>query len=74
MGRKTFSVEALLRTVNAALAAPGSTPDGREGMSVMLEHVLHETGNYAGFRYLENPDPSKPVEGMGSRVEYFWKG
>lgn len=72
--RKTFDVESLLRKTNAALAAPGSTPDGREALAAMLENVLMETGNYAGFRYLENPDPSKPVEGMGSRVEYFWKG
>jgi len=50
--RKTVSVEFLKDTVNATLKAPRSTLEQREAVSDLLEYVLHETGNYRGFRYL----------------------
>ena len=53
MARKTISVSELTDTVNTCLK--DSAPDAkdiRQGMMNMLEHVLHTTGNYKGFRYL----------------------
>jgi hypothetical protein len=43
----------LLEQVNAMLAAPGGTREGRIALSVLLEKNLHEAGVYHGFQYLE---------------------
>jgi hypothetical protein len=43
----------LLEQVNAMLAAPGGSREGRIALSVLLEKNLHEARIYAGFRYLE---------------------
>jgi hypothetical protein len=46
----------LLEQVNAMLAAPGGTREGRIALSVLLERNLHDAGVYHGFRYLDlNP-------------------
>jgi hypothetical protein len=77
MTRKTFEVSNVLETVNGYLAAPDSTPDGREAVASMLESILFETGNYAGFRYLEqemHDDGTVKTLGCGSRRKYFSKG
>ena len=52
--RKTTSVLSILDGVNAYLASDYSTPESRVGAAVMLHSVLHDTGNYDGFTYL-NP-------------------
>jgi hypothetical protein len=56
MARKTFEVETLKNIVNEVLATSsseyGCTRDRRQGMMNLLEKVLHETGNYRGFRNL----------------------
>jgi hypothetical protein len=51
--RKTISVAPLIETVNAMLknSAPDQS-DIRKGMMLVLEEVLHSSGNYKGFRYL----------------------
>ena len=55
MSRKTFSVEALKDRTNAYLATDAKE-DGaaRQALMTILESVLHETGNYAGFGYLSS--------------------
>lgn len=53
MKRKTFEVNTIKTKVNSMLADSVCSPDGRMGMLHVLETILHETGNYAGFRYLE---------------------
>ena len=51
--RKTFSVELLLTTVNNLLQHSAECyADRRTGMISVLESVLHQTGNYKGYRYL----------------------
>ena len=53
MTRKTFEVSKLVDTVNSILKSTGpERAETRQGMMNVLEHVLHETGNYKGFRYL----------------------
>lgn len=50
--RKTYSVDALRKRVNNMLEALGSSPTVEEqaaGLCLILETVLHDTGNYKGF-------------------------
>lgn len=58
--RKTVAVADLLTAANTALAHTDTfgiaTVDYRRGIASMLEHVLHATGNYRGFRYLSADD------------------
>ena len=50
--RKTVNVSTLLDMVNDMIATSTCSADGRAGMAAVLNRVLHETGNYRGFRYL----------------------
>lgn len=65
--KKTTKVEGLRNWANEQLknthAGVYSTPEYRQGVISMLEFVLHETGNYHGFRYLDQrelPDGVMP--------------
>jgi len=51
--RKTYNVSELVDLVNGICknSAP-EVADRRQGAMNVLEAVLHETGNYKGFRYL----------------------
>jgi hypothetical protein len=69
MKRKTIEVGKLLNAANAALSAKDSTADGREAVCAMIEYVLMDTNNYAGFRYLNTDE----ILGNGSRRSYFTK-
>ena len=68
--RKTVEVGTLLRRVNFFLASENSTADEREVMCTFIEGVLHDTGNYRGYRYLDTDQ----IEGNGSRRHYFVSG
>ena len=68
--RKTVEVGTLLRRVNYFLASENSTADEREVMCTFIEGVLHDTGNYRGYRYLDTDQ----IEGNGSRRHYFVSG
>ena len=50
--RKTFNVDAYRKMVNHSLALSECSSDVRQGIINMLEEILHQTGNYKGFRYL----------------------
>jgi hypothetical protein len=52
MARKTFDVNQVVLKVNEMLAISTCSPEVRQGAMNVLETVLHETGNYRGFRYL----------------------
>lgn len=61
--KKTVKVENLRDTINDMLQNSTASRDVRRGMMAVLETVLHETGNYRGFRYLtevEVPDGCLP--------------
>lgn len=63
MSRKTINVGKLVATVNGILMKHTGSHEFRQGMINLLDHTLHETGNYRGFRYLtqdEVPDGALP--------------
>jgi len=49
--RKTCNVVEMLEYANMQLARTDefATKDFKVGISVMIEHILHLTGNYSGF-------------------------
>lgn len=50
--RKTTHVQQIKDTVNATIAAPTSTKEGRVALADFLTTLLLETRNYRGFLYL----------------------
>ena len=70
--RKTIAVGTLLHRLNYFLANDRGTADEREIMISFVEGILHDTGNYRGFRYIDGPDGE--VDGLGSRRYYFVSG
>ena len=50
--RKTIKVEELVDFCNMLLAKSTAPSVYRNGVMVVVEHFLHETENYKGFRYL----------------------
>lgn len=65
--RKTIAVGTLLHRLNYFLANDRGTADEREIMISFVEGILHDTGNYRGYRYLDTAE----IEGNGSRRYYF---
>jgi hypothetical protein len=56
MARKTFEVETFKNHVNTILdpmRCPTLTADDRMMAAALLATVLHDTGNYKGFRFLD---------------------
>ena len=66
MARKTFDVLTFKNKVNGMLARSTCSAAEREVMSMLLTDVLHETGNYHGFRYL-HVDEVPPGHNPGVR-------
>lgn len=66
--RKTFEVEKLKAIVNIANMSIYGSKDQRDGANSLLEHVLHETGNYKGFKYLREED-LPTVDHDGKRIK-----
>lgn len=76
MKRKTFKVQDLVNRTNDRLRVSTCSPEVRLGMIAVLESILHETGNYRGFNYLEGKvGESGYVESFGdeSRRYYYYK-
>lgn len=64
MATKTMHIDTVIDKANAALAnwPIGKTPEEIErnrhyrfGLASLLESILHDTGNYKGFGYLDTP-------------------
>ncbi len=53
MSRKTLTVEFLKKKINDRIAMPSATPEIRKELASLLSFVLHETGNYRGFNYVD---------------------
>ena len=51
--RKTLRVRETVLMLNEMLKDSTGSADFRDGICTAIEHVLHSTGNYCGFRYLE---------------------
>ena len=69
--RKTVEVGTLLYRLNYFLKNDKGTPDEREVMCTFVEGILHDTGNYEGFRYLDGREYAGEAEGLGTRRAYF---
>lgn len=61
--RKTFDVKNLIAIVNERNKNSICSPDVRQGWNDLLDSILHATGNYNGFGYLQEtsvPKGQKP--------------
>jgi len=57
MSRKTIDVETVKQMANfKLLETADDMVEGRNAVIVMVEQVLHVTGNYRGFQYLNSND------------------
>lgn len=65
--RKTIEIKRLLEIVNQRLRNSTCSDAERDAMSSLLEQVLDETGNYAGYEVLE----LKGCERNDSRRWYY---
>jgi len=71
MARKTISVEKVKKWGNNFLLnSPDKQTEMRHGIAFLLETVLHETGNYRGFTYLDEDDMKKSISGKTWGVEW----
>jgi hypothetical protein len=70
IARKTIEVGTLLHRLNYFLANENTTAEEREVMCQFVEGILHDTGNYRGYRYLDTAE----IAGNGSRRYYFVSG
>lgn len=62
--RKTFQVADLREQINSMLLnTKDEYIEGREWSCSILEDVLHKTGNYNGFWYLDSKDMEKSKDG-----------
>ena len=63
MSRKTINVAKMLYWANFQLARQDEIADQayKQGICDMIEHILHDTGNYRGFGYhqTEGFEPTK---------------
>jgi hypothetical protein len=50
--RKTINVDSITAQINDMIRLSTGTPQQRQGLLAAIETILHETGNYKGFRYL----------------------
>jgi hypothetical protein len=53
MARKTVDVQSVKKYANMLLGLKGDeyTPEFRRAAIALVERVLHDTGNYRGFKY-----------------------
>ena len=73
MSRKTVNVLTLLEWANKNLSRDDefATVGFKSGICTMIELVLMETGNYAGFMFLNNDDSDTGTLGYYSRQYYY---
>lgn len=72
--RKTIPVVNVMWSINYFLK--NSQPDQvaeRKANAALLSMVLHQTGNYKGFRYMELSNAGTPQQSLGdeSRRQYY---
>lgn len=70
--KKTLGVSQLLDYANLQLKRtdPEATKDFKSGVCTMIERVLHDTGNYNGFMFINPDDSDSGTLGYFSR-KYF---
>ena len=75
MSRKTVNVLSLLQWANENLSRDDefATVDFKCGICSMIEMVLHDSGNYAGFMFQDNNDSDCGTLGYYSRSYFYSK-
>lgn len=70
MARKTFNVDDFRNQVNDVLRNSVSSAEERKGWMTALENILHSTGNYNGFCYLnETLVPAGQLPGIREELD-----
>jgi len=71
--KKTCKVIELIEYSNLQLIRTDefATKDFKIGICAMVEHILHVSGNYSGFRFLKNDDSEVNTLGYYSRQYYI---
>lgn len=68
--KKTINVELLKNKANELLAIEEMPVGEKYGVIAMLETILHKSGNYKGFMFLDNSSTEINTNGHVSR-KYF---
>jgi len=73
MAKKTYPVADILSYANYQLGRTDefATVDFKAGICSMIENILHATGNYEGFGFLDNSDSDTGTLGYYSRYYTF---
>jgi len=73
MSRKTVNVLEVLEYANKQLTRTDeyATVEYKVGVCNMLEMVLHQTSNYAGFMFHDNADSETGTLGYYSRTYFY---
>jgi hypothetical protein len=71
MARKTLKLAHCCNRVNYFLKNDKGSADERDVLSSFIEGILHDTGNYEGYRYLYAKEYPGEAEGLGTRRHYF---
>ncbi len=65
MARKTITIDNLVDKINTTLRLSTADRSQRQSLCCLLENILHETGNYRGFRYLTQAEvPADHLPGI----------
>ena len=74
-GRKTHSVGRILAKANWQLQKPDLmiSLDQKRIICMMIESVLHETGNYEGYGYIDDKTPAMLSPQEYRRIYYIHK-
>jgi hypothetical protein len=67
--RKTIQVDFIVDYVNRQLADPHFSPEEKRGMYMVLDRILHNTNQYAGFNYVDPYDPEDPEFQINGKKE-----
>jgi hypothetical protein len=65
--RQTIKVQEFKKYINSKLALSTISQDAKAGLCVILEHYLHETGNYKGYGHA---NPQEQAKGWSKDSEY----
>ena len=73
MAKKTHPVADILAYANYQLSRTDefATTDFKAGICSMIDNILHETGNYEGFSFLDHSDCETGTLGYYSRCYTF---
>jgi hypothetical protein len=73
--RKTVSVKDMVDYANLQLSRVDNfaTKDFKAGICVMIESILHKSGGYQGFMFINNNDSDVSTLGYYSRSYFYTK-